>query len=245
LLARNNILAGLSARFRMSCGLVEEFLHVWLGLDLAKGTICRCLREVGLACESVAGELLTEIRASELLNLDKSQWYERGALRWLWVVTNATIAIHGTANDAEGKTLGIIVARLKKACLLNQNACNEKAHPLAGEILNNWGAVTAFVKNSDLPPTNNEAERALRHAVISRRISFGTRTDEGSRGYAAMLSVIETCRKRSIIPWKFIAELLAAAREGGARGRYSPPDRTQVAILSLFWTAPASQSLKC
>ena len=32
-----------------------------------------------------------------------------------------------------------------------------------------------------LPPTNNDAERALRHAVIARRISFGTRTDEGSR----------------------------------------------------------------
>ncbi len=58
--------------------------------------------------------------------------------------------------------------------------------------------VTAFVKNPELPPTNNDAERALRHAVISRRISFGTRTTEGSQAYAALLSVIETCRLRTV-----------------------------------------------
>ena len=68
---------------------------------------------------------------------------------------------------------------------------------LAREILNDWNAVVAFVDDPRLPPTNNDAERALRHAVIARRIGFGTRTDEGSRCYAAALSVIETCRKRA------------------------------------------------
>ena len=49
-------------------------------------------------------------------------------------------------------------------------------------------AVIASVANKDLPPTNNDVETALRHAVISRRISHGTRTDEGSRAYAATLT---------------------------------------------------------
>ncbi len=47
----------------------------------------------------------------------------------------------------------------------------------------------------ELPPTNNEAERALRHAVIARNIGFGTRTSEGSLAYSSLLSVIETCRR--------------------------------------------------
>jgi len=85
---------------------------------------------------------------------------------------------------------------------------------LAREILNDWDAVVAFVKNPGLPPTNNEAERALRHAVISRRISFGTRTSEGSRSYAALLSVIETCRLRGQDPWVYIAQTIALARKG-------------------------------
>jgi hypothetical protein len=85
------------------------------------------------------------------------------------------------------------MARLKRACLLNEDADAAKARALAREILNDWDAITAFVTNPDLPPTNNDAETALRHAVIARRISFGTRTEEGSRAYAAILSVIETC----------------------------------------------------
>ena len=57
----------------------------------------------------------------------------------------------------------------------------------------------------ELPPTNNEAERALRHAVIARNIGFGTRTSEGSLAYSSLLSVIVTCRLRDINPWTYIA----------------------------------------
>ena len=59
---------------------------------------------------------------------------------------------------------------------------------------------------------NNEAERALRLAVIARRLSFGTRTEEGSAAYAATLSIVETCRRRRIDPWSYIADTLARAR---------------------------------
>ena len=51
--------------------------------------------------------------------------------------------------------------------------------------------------------TNNLAERALRHAVIARRIGHDTRTAEGSRAYAALLSVIETDRVRNLNPWMY------------------------------------------
>ena len=77
-----------------------------------------------------------------------------------------------------------------------------------------WDAVIAFVDDPSLPPTNNDAERALRHAVIARRIGFGTRTDEGSRCYAAALSVIETCRKRAVDFAAYARDLIASARKG-------------------------------
>ncbi|MDB9374262.1 IS66 family transposase [Nodularia sphaerocarpa] len=44
---------------------------------------------------------------------------------------------------------------------------HSKLKALAGEILADWDAVVACFYNSQLPPTNNEAERALRHAVIA------------------------------------------------------------------------------
>ena len=118
--------------------------------------------------------------------------------------------------DAAKRQCFPILARLKRACLLGRDGPTPKMQALAKEILNDWEAIVAFVKHPDaaLPPTNNEAERALRHAVISRRISHGTRTSEGSRAYSALLSVIETCRLRGLIPWDYIAEVIALARQG-------------------------------
>ena len=105
-----------------------------------------------------------------------------------------------------------LMARIEWNCQCNRHEVEKKVRDLAGEILNDWEAVVAFVSAPNLPPTNNEAERALRHAVIARRISFGTRTDEGSRFYAAGLSVIATCRQRGIETWAYACGLIAAAR---------------------------------
>ncbi len=107
-----------------------------------------------------------------------------------------------------------IRARLKRVCNLGAESDHPKLRALARVILNDQDAVVAFVKNPALPPTNNEAERALRHAVISRRISFGTRTSEGSRAYAALLSVIETCRLRKQDPWEYISQTITLGRKG-------------------------------
>jgi transposase len=49
----------------------------------------------------------------------------------------------------------------------------------------------------EVEPTNNASERALRHAVIWRKLSFGTQSAGGSRFVETMLTVIETCRQQS------------------------------------------------
>lgn len=54
----------------------------------------------------------------------------------------------------------------------------------------------AFVRQEGVEPTNNAGERALRHAVIWRKLSFGTQSAGGSRFVETMLTVIETCRQQ-------------------------------------------------
>jgi len=115
-------------------------------------------------------------------------------------------------DGADTDALKRLTNSIKWNCQCNRHEIEKKVRDLAGEILNDWGAVIAFVADPNLPPTNNDAERALRHAVIARRISYGTRTDEGSRFYAAGLSVIDTCRRRGIDPWPYACSLVAAAR---------------------------------
>jgi transposase len=90
---------------------------------------------------------------------------------WLLRELRALIkAMAEKGEDAKTKCCPIL-ARLKRACILGEKEQHSKLRSLAREILNDWDAVVAFVKNPNLPPTNNDAERALRHAVISRRIS--------------------------------------------------------------------------
>ena len=53
-----------------------------------------------------------------------------------------------------------------------------------------------FVKNPNVEGTNNRAERALRHSVVARKISGGSRSEFGARVYEKLLSVVHTFHLR-------------------------------------------------
>jgi len=50
---------------------------------------------------------------------------------------------------------------------------------------------------SGVEQTNKASNRSLRHAVIWRKLSFGTQSANGSRFVETMLTVIETFRQQS------------------------------------------------
>ena len=83
-------------------------------------------------------------------------------------------------------------------------------------MLNDWEAIFRVLEFPHLPLTNNEAERALRHWVILRGISYGTRTQEGSGIFALLISIIETCRKRQQSPWIYLTAVIHNRRVGNA-----------------------------
>lgn len=59
-------------------------------------------------------------------------------------------------------------------------------------------------------PTNNAAERALRHPVIWKQLSFGTQSAAGSRFVETLLSVVETCRQQRRDTLQFLVEAVEA-----------------------------------
>ncbi len=71
-----------------------------------------------------------------------------------------------------------------------------EARTLAERIKTHAPAYFRFLDDPRVEPTNNKAERALRHAVIDRRITQGTRGEAGSRWLERFLSVRETCRQQ-------------------------------------------------
>lgn len=67
-----------------------------------------------------------------------------------------------------------------------------------------------FVEVEGTEPTNNRAERALRPAVIYRKLSFGTQSERGSRFVERMLTVSETCRLQERSPYQWLVEAVEA-----------------------------------
>jgi transposase len=67
-----------------------------------------------------------------------------------------------------------------------------------------------FLEVEGVEPTNNASERALRHAVIWRKLSFGTQSAHGSRFVATILTVVETCRQRSRNVFEYLTSAMQA-----------------------------------
>jgi transposase len=73
-----------------------------------------------------------------------------------------------------------------------------------------------FASVPGLEPTNNSAERALRHPVVWRRSSHGTQSDLGSQFVERILTVVETCRQQQRPVFVFLRDALLAYCTGQA-----------------------------
>lgn len=65
-----------------------------------------------------------------------------------------------------------------------------------------------FVGNPEVESTNNRAERGLRHAVVIRKISNGSRSEQGSEITAKLLSVVQTVKMNDPNPMSFMMNVL-------------------------------------
>jgi transposase len=78
------------------------------------------------------------------------------------------------------------------------------------ELLACYDSLWTFASTNRVEPTNNAAERALRHGVIWRKLSFGTQSAAGSRFVETLLTVVETCRQQERSAFGFITEAVEA-----------------------------------
>ena len=67
-----------------------------------------------------------------------------------------------------------------------------------------------FLRHPGVPPTNNLAEQSLRHLVIFRKISFGTRSESGLKTHSILPSLVQTARRHGVHPREFLHTLLTA-----------------------------------
>jgi len=74
--------------------------------------------------------------------------------------------------------------------------------------------LTPFLHHADLDGTNNAAERALRPAVVMRKITGGSRSESGARAWAILASVMRTAEQQGRDVVETIKTLLRSAWAG-------------------------------
>jgi transposase len=84
----------------------------------------------------------------------------------------------------------------------------------AKNLLNRWPALWTFSHTDGVEPTNNHAERGLRGAVIYRKLSLGSQSDQGERTIERLLSASITCRLRKHSLFAYLTDALRANIRG-------------------------------
>jgi len=102
--------------------------------------------------------------------------------------------------------------RRKVECLLlrGTQSANRDVRGTCRELYEHRQWLWTFLRHEGVEPTNNAGERSLRHAVIWRKLSFGTQSASGSRFVETMMTVIETCRQQRRNVFVFVTNAVEA-----------------------------------
>ena len=93
-------------------------------------------------------------------------------------------------------------------------ARHAKTARFAAGLLEEYEALWTFCEVPGINPTNNAAERALRHGVIMRKTQLGTQSEKGNRWIERICSVRETCMLQSRSAVAYLTEAATAAHHG-------------------------------
>ena len=109
-------------------------------------------------------------------------------------------------------------ARMHLYLWLGTKCAPSKTANTCQEILGVESALWTFIYREGVEPTNNAAERALRHGVLWRKSSFGTHSPAGSRFVERVMTAVTSLRqqKRDVLAY------LTLAAPAATRGQPAP-----------------------
>lgn len=122
------------------------------------------------------------------------------------------IHLHHQRHLLSPEQYAIQLARVEYHCdrLLQQTLAPPDANRLKKRYLKYRQNLFVFLYRTDVEPTNNVAERALRPSVIHRKVIGGFRSDWGAKSYAALASVIDTAELNGVNAFAAIQSLFCS-----------------------------------
>jgi transposase len=165
----------------------EALIARWAGILVSDGYGVYC--QWRHARQTCVAHLIRRARGLSERQDPELAWFGRRVLaEWQRLVHGATAP--PTAGDVQ-----TWYARMVR--LLNQYRVRpDEAGKFARTLEREMGALWTFVVEAGVEPTNNRAERALRFAVLWRRMMHGSYNEKGDRWVERLLSRRETCRLR-------------------------------------------------
>ena len=130
---------------------------------------------------------------------------------WAWEVFQHT---------ADRRSLKLTTRRLQREYkpvirgYAAKRARNRHCRGMARNLLKAWPALWTFARHPAVEPTNNHAERALRSAVIYRKLSLGSQSEAGEIRTARLLSAHTTCRLQHRSLFVYLTETISAHARG-------------------------------
>ena len=85
--------------------------------------------------------------------------------------------------------------------------------------LNHWDGLEQFLDDGRIEIDSNTVERAMRPIALSRKNALFCGSDEGGENWAAIASLIETCKLNSVEPQAYFTELLTRLVNGWPQAR--------------------------
>ena len=122
------------------------------------------------------------------------------------------IHVHHQRNQLSPDQFAVQVARIEYHCdrLLQRSLAPPDAKRLQRRYLKHRQNLFVFLYRTDVEPTNNVAERALRPSVVHRKVIGCFRSEWGANAYAALASVIDTAELSGINAFDAIQSLLGS-----------------------------------
>jgi transposase len=143
-----------------------------------------------------------------VVDVDPTQTWPR-ALQMLF---RYAIHLHHQRNQLSSDQFVIQVARIERHCdrLLHRSLDPPDARRLQRRYLKHRQKLFVFLYRTDVAPTNNVAERALRPSVIHRKVTGCFRSEWGAKAFAALASVIDTAELSGIRAFDAIQSLFGS-----------------------------------
>ena len=214
---------------------IQWYLRTVHQLRLSVGAIVSAIHRTAQRAQPAVAGMVDRIRASPVVHADETGWRQNGNNGYVCEpLTNhfqhphrALLPAAGSGQDGGGRGAGRVILRSTGQRLLRRLpplrwpqatvlGAPAAGHPRPGGSLPqscpvlDTGNSSSSWPNRTCHRTTTPAERSLRHLVISRKVSGGTRSEQGTESKMTLASIFGTWRAQGLNPLAACRQLLTS-----------------------------------